>query len=264
MPGYQDYEKLERRSLEGTDSSTSLETVDEEENHIDNNQSPHKDIVRKRFNRYRVLASIIIFSALILTTGVILLVPRYFASSKPKETRIMNLQYIGDESQHDYLNPPQPDAILTSYNTSCGNTARIARSRGCVFDVMSFSWVPAECVDEEMQERYMAERTWDLYEDYYLTKRLSMDVVRAGEYRWLFSSQSYHIAHCVYSWEKQGKFLFAKNREDEKWIDWGSFSSHHTTHCVDYILKRHLEPNKVSTIWNEAQDCHAVDTIGTL
>ncbi|KAK0124179.1 hypothetical protein ONS95_009161 [Cadophora gregata] len=264
MPGYRDYERLERRSLEDSGSLNTLETIDEDEKHLENTQIPEKNIIRRQFNRHQLLASILVFSALIISVALLLIVPRYLAKSKPKETRIMNLQYIGDETQHDFLNPPQPDAVLTSVNTSCGNTPRIARSLGCVFDVMSFAWVPAECVDTEMHQRYIDERNWELYEDYYLTKRLSMDVVLAGEYRWLFSSQTYHIAHCVYTWEKQGKFLFAKSREDEKWIDDGSFSSHHTTHCVDYILKRHVEPNKVSTIWNEAKDCYAVDTIGTL
>ncbi|KAH7318923.1 hypothetical protein BKA65DRAFT_409260, partial [Rhexocercosporidium sp. MPI-PUGE-AT-0058] len=92
----------------------------------------------------------------------------------------------------------------------CGNTARIARSRGCVFDVMFFGWIPAPCMNVEMQDRYIAERTWEWYEDYAMTKRLPVDVVRAGEYRWVFSSRSYHIAHCIYTWEKQGMFLFFK------------------------------------------------------
>ena len=264
MAGYQDYEKLQRRSDEDDGSSTSLETIGEEGQHLNDNHCTDTEVAQRRFSRYRMLAITAIFCLVVLSSGFFIAVPRYFAKSKPKETRIMNLQYIGDESQYDFLNPPNPDAVLTGYNTSCGNTARIARSLGCVFDVMSFAWVPAECIDFEMHERYISERNWELYEDYYMTKRLSVDEVKAGEYRWLFSSQTYHIAHCIYTWEKQGKFLFAKNREDEKWIDEGSFSEHHTTHCVDYILKRHIEPDKVSTIWNEAKDCFVADTIGTL
>ncbi|KAL2060132.1 hypothetical protein VTL71DRAFT_9954 [Oculimacula yallundae] len=258
------YEKIKRKSSEETDLSHVLKPTDEEQYFDEPNHITRTQTIQEHFNRHRLLASIIITSLITIFAGLAVLISRHLASPPIKETRIMNLLSLDDDTQHTFLNPPNADAILTSANTSCGNTARIARSRGCVFDVMSFNWAPPLCVDLAMQERYIAERTWEWYEDYAMTKLITPEVVQAGEYRWLFSSQKYHIAHCVYTWEKQGKFLFAEKREDEMWVDEGSFGAHHTTHCVDYILKRNVDPGQVSTIWNDVADCRAADTIGTL
>ena len=255
-------ETLLRKSFEDTESCTDLSTSDGSRN-IDEGGSSRTRKVLEQIKCRRRSVLVVLAAVVIICTGIIILL-RLMGIIGAKDNRVMNLLTIeGDDSIH-YSNDPQPDGILTNKTTFCGNTARIARERGCVFDVMSFAWLPASCIDFEMMDRYISERTWEWYADYDLKHKLPLSVVRQGEYKWAFSSQSYHIAHCIYTWEKQGRFLFAPSREEEKWIDQGSFGRHHTTHCIDFILKRGLEPNKISTIWNGVAECDLADTMGTL
>lgn len=264
MAEYGQYEKLERTSSENQDLSTSLGTINEEDHPEGVEYSHHMRGTVGYINRHKYLFSIGIGVLLLIATGLIVLVVLALPKPEMNKGRVMNLLAFENDPTLHFPNPPQPDGNLTEFTTFCGNTPRIARSRGCLFDVMSFAWLPAPCVDVEMMERYISERTWEWYIDYDMTKKASLDMVREGEYKWMFSTQAFHIAHCLYTWEKQKRFLFAEKREDEKWVDQGSFGPGHTAHCIDYILKRHVKPNKVSTIWNGIAGCRAVDDVGTL
>jgi hypothetical protein len=254
-----------RKSFEDTESCTSLSALDTEREFNGERFLRLKKIPEyvKRHNRPLAIVLGAVGALVVVCAGVVLSL-RIMGITGNKENIIMNLLLIeGDESIR-YSNPPQPDGIISNKTTFCGHTPREAQARGCVFDVMSFAWLPPACLETEMMERYISERTWEWYEDYEMTKKLPLSVVRQGEYKWAFSTQSFHIAHCVYTWEKQGRFLFASSREDEKWIDQGSFGHHHTTHCIDFILKRDMEPNKISTIWNGVVECFESGEMGTL
>lgn len=232
------YEKLGRRSSEDAEAAPDDQIQDDDVEKFSIREglpSRIQSITKYLHDHKSVLGAgtACLIAAIVLT----ILATRIFARTAKDDGKIMNLLVLeGDPTLH-YPNPPQPDGMLTNFTTFCGSTARMAQSRGCVFDVMSFAWLPAHCVDIQMMERYISERTWEWYADYDMTQQMSVDVVRQGEYKWMFSNQSYHIAHCVYTWERQKRFLFAQKREDAPWIDQGSFVAHHTTHCIDYICK---------------------------
>lgn len=258
-------ERLLRKSFEDTESCSGSSAHDSGDEFNNARSSRLRRTPENRKRQRRLLAAVFgAVGVLVVVCAGVVLSLRMIGIVGSKENRIMNLLLIeGDESIH-YTNPPQPDGVISNKTTFCGHTPREAQARGCVFDVMSFAWLPPACLDTEMMERYISERTWEWYEDYDMTKKLPLSVVRQGEYKWAFSTQSFHIAHCIYTWEKQGRFLFASSREDEKWIDQGSFGHHHTTHCIDFILKRNMEPNKISTIWNGVVECFESGDMGTL
>jgi hypothetical protein len=79
----------------------------------------------------------------------------------------------------------------------CGSSPSEARSRGCFFDVMSFTWSLPDCFDGELTEQFLNHTQWRWYsEDGTETQR---DSVLAGEYEYLFVSGEYHAIHCTVS-----------------------------------------------------------------
>jgi hypothetical protein len=80
--------------------------------------------------------------------------------------------------------------------SSCGSTAAEAKARGCVFDVMSFSWLPRDCYDEELVAEFLqaTDAPWQWFSDSNLTTAARYDVGRAkqGTDAKLFVTNEYH------------------------------------------------------------------------
>ncbi|RMZ72441.1 Major facilitator superfamily transporter [Pyrenophora seminiperda CCB06] len=45
----------------------------------------------------------------------------------------------------------------------CGNSPAEASAAGCVFDLMTVSWLPLECYDGELTTQFMEEGPWNFY-----------------------------------------------------------------------------------------------------
>ncbi|KIW72267.1 hypothetical protein PV04_00473 [Phialophora macrospora] len=142
-------------------------------------------------------------------------------------------------------NADEPANSLT-----CGNTPEEAQSRGCQFDVMSFTWVPQPCFDEALVTEFLEspEQPWHWFREPNVdansttTTALSFQDVRTGQFPELYVTNAYHSTHCTFTWKKLHRAL-TKTGYLDSYI--GSYE--HTLHCEHMLLSRHLDPEQVET-----------------
>jgi hypothetical protein len=115
--------------------------------------------------------------------------------------------------------------------TDCGNSSDSALSRGCHFDVMSFSWSLPDCFDEELMEQFLRHRDWHWYRED--GGEVSAWDVRAGPFDYLFVSQEYHVVHCTFMWRKMHRAVLARRKIDS-YV--GNYT--HTVHCEKRLYDR--------------------------
>ena len=87
----------------------------------------------------------------------------------------------------------------------CGSTPNEARMNGCQFQLWSYSWVPSECFDHDLQKTFLniaiSSEGWS----YYSTPSGSNDdlldtgVVMGGGQDDIFTTWGQHYWHCVVS-----------------------------------------------------------------
>ena len=135
--------------------------------------------------------------------------------------------------------------------TECGSSPSEARSRGCHFDVMSFSWLPTPCHDKELAEEFLSLRQWewfatlpadnnqtDTFEDQHRDGRdevptaVPLEVVQQGENERLYVTWRYHLYHCTYMWRKLHRAM-QKGSPVDGYI--GEYA--HTEHCERMLLR---------------------------
>lgn len=98
-----------------------------------------------------------------------------------------------------------PPPIL---NKSCGSTPDEARARGCVFDMLTTAWTPAECADLELTEEWLKVvlqfETWPYYFDKHKKHpQNNMAQLRSGEWHGdLWSTMRLHKYHCLFIWRR--------------------------------------------------------------
>ena len=121
-----------------------------------------------------------------------------------------------------------------SSSLSCGSTISEALSRGCVFDVMSFLWVPTPCYDAELTNEFLAARDWHFYSKYHgnsTNGELTIDQVKSGEYD-AFVPWEYHLVHCTFQWRKMHRALAKQGPLDSYLANYN-----HTLHCEEMLWR---------------------------
>lgn len=139
------------------------------------------------------------------------------------------LQYYHTGSIIASASPPPPTAEF-----QCGETPSGARSRGCIFDVMSLNWLPPACYDEDLTNDFLAAGNWTFSTDPRGENRLSASQVQAGDLQYVFTSQAFHATHCVYMWRKMHRVLMSG---DPDRVDGFVADMDHTKRCGGILLK---------------------------
>jgi hypothetical protein len=109
----------------------------------------------------------------------------------------------------------------------CGRNAKEAKALGCTFELMTVSWVPLECHDDELNQEFRNARDWRFYSDLKGSREIGetelseMTVMAYG-------TNEFHRMHCGYSWMKIHRALETGRR-----IDKGLSYYKHTTHCAE-------------------------------
>lgn len=130
---------------------------------------------------------------------------------------------------------PQPGTKFGS----CGNTSLTARAAKCVFDTMSFSWLPPACSDPYLTSEFLALRNWTWYLGQNQKETVSLDEVVRGEHAQLFVSREYHMYHCTYMWRKLHRGMLKAQEEDGRGrgvVDTYIGRYQHTAHCEMMLL----------------------------
>jgi hypothetical protein len=125
--------------------------------------------------------------------------------------------------------------------TSCGRSPEVARMNGCNYHPMLSAWIPPECSTLELMEGYdpYAEGEW--YLDDNSTQPADRDKLRAGEVRFVYTANAFHVQHCTYAW----KVLSWAVENRRSLINSKSGSSNHTNHCAEVISTALVNNNSV-------------------
>lgn len=133
-------------------------------------------------------------------------------------------------------------------HSPCGSDAKTAQANGCIFEVLSFAWLPPECHDHEAEKDFLASGNWswfahtpgvsaDSLRDLPLgglppLPPLSLDQIRQGTHHGVHVTWGYHVTHCTYIWQKMHRALLRG-----KFVDSYMMEMEHTKHCSRRFLE---------------------------
>jgi hypothetical protein len=123
----------------------------------------------------------------------------------------------------------------------CGTSPAEARSLGCQFDVMSFSWLPSACYDAELVGDFLALRNWEWFNDTTRQHSIPKKEVLKGGLTHLFVTREYHHFHCTYQWRKMHRGML------KGVIDSYIANYEHTAHC-EHMLTMEVPMNTTDTV----------------
>ncbi|KAE9579249.1 hypothetical protein CGCF415_v002387 [Colletotrichum fructicola] len=144
------------------------------------------------------------------------------------------------------LASPSPSDLNTTYLLPfpCGATPSAARAAGCLFDLISFNWLPLACHDAalaatfEAELRAAGELAW--YRDMNRTAPLTREQIMTGEYTGVYVSLAYHLRHCTAMWRRMHRALIQGGGGLGR-VDSYIWGYHHTLHCEETLLGRRNE-----------------------
>lgn len=147
--------------------------------------------------------------------------------------------------QSQYTDPPSSHNITSNARLlECGNSTQEAKSRGCEYDLLLNSWVPAPCIDHEFVDEYLDDNSWAAYADEALTQRLSSSE-EIAESDFYFTSLKDHINHCAMIWKKQFWVLYKQYSAFDTIIA----SEAHTDHCALFLADaRNVDVNQATRV----------------
>jgi hypothetical protein len=125
-----------------------------------------------------------------------------------------------------------PAASSTPIVLNCGPTASTALSLDCIFDLLSFTWLPAPCYDAELTGEFLAAQPWRWFADANGTEEVSLAEASRGT-RDLYVTRGYHQAHCAFAWRKLHRAVL----NDESGWDGYVGKYEHTVHCAGVLMR---------------------------
>lgn len=90
--------------------------------------------------------------------------------------------------------------------SDCGESVAEARAKGCIFDIMLNVWVLRTCYNQAVSEEYLygvgktlesGKPAFRFFADGFGYAELSLDEVRRGERRHVFTTPDHHLHHCA-------------------------------------------------------------------
>lgn len=119
----------------------------------------------------------------------------------------------------------------------CGRSPEEAVSKGCHYDVLLVAWVHADCFDADLMESYLAEVDYPFWLDRSLQQSTTLEEVRKGIHKVVYSNQEFHMAHCAYFLEMSIRGFRKSDVYDNTTLD-----MEHTKHCAR-TLRDHWLPD---------------------
>ena len=122
---------------------------------------------------------------------------------------------------------------LAWFGGECGGLPKDAVSRGCRYSAVLHAWLPERCLEEEddadAQLMYEGRQAWN----YELPdgRNMTSEEMRAGDFDFFYTSNDWHVAHCMYVWKRAHRAMMDAGRA----VDAYTASTHHTDHCVKMI-----------------------------
>ena len=135
----------------------------------------------------------------------------------------------------------RPSTLEPSRNLcDCGSNIQEALSKKCIYDSLAAAWLPEYCRDDELTREFDhsgpgVDGAWPYYADANGTIPITKSQVAAlgdGE-RTFWSSRDFHVAHCVFYWEK-----YVRMRDTGVVMERRFDRVFHTKHCRRLVLQR--------------------------
>ncbi|EXF78031.1 hypothetical protein CFIO01_04377 [Colletotrichum fioriniae PJ7] len=133
--------------------------------------------------------------------------------------------------------PPSRTNAQGIIENPCGNSSSEAQALGCHFDVLSFCWVPEECFDRELTDKFRNAGPWVFYTDQNKTASVTEEQF-GSDTQPVYLTNRLHKTHCAYNILRFHKALTENrmvHREDVLT---------HTQHCTQ-VLTRINEPDDI-------------------
>jgi hypothetical protein len=113
---------------------------------------------------------------------------------------------------------------------TCGTSLQEAKSKGCLYDILSNHWIPNECADEFSIREYQSDGSWYPYNDENRTELLTREEL--GDRTFYYTSMRDHIVHCAALWRRQFRAL----SEGWRYLDSVLTDPEHTMHCSKFLV----------------------------
>lgn len=156
------------------------------------------------------------------------------------------------EKSQEPTSQPKPVTIPTSsltipghpYPLSCGPTPEAARAKNCIFDIMSYAWLPPPCYDHNLTTAFITSKSrsisltgkggkhksstgegngkvkvngggggqtlstgWRYYQNWSDKTPLDSSVVERGDVESVYVTWEWHLEHCLFMWRKMHRSL---------------------------------------------------------
>lgn len=133
-------------------------------------------------------------------------------------------------------------SVVNDQILDCGTTAEEARMKGCVFDIMHYSWTPVPCYNRTLSEQYwrgLLDDGIEFWNDHLKTHTLSHEDILSGKYEYSWTSWRLHLNHCKYIIHRELQQLTYGTP-----VDSVTRNISHTEHCLKEIQR----PEDVNTM----------------
>ena len=135
-----------------------------------------------------------------------------------------------------------PVSISKALWDDCGLSPEVARSRGCLFDILSFAWQTPQCYDEDVIRDFLNVKEWDFYADESGNHQVEIGELENDVHGQVHVAWDFHVMHCIYMRRQMLRSIL-----DGRAMDSHLNSYHHTRHCVGTILDREIDLENLHT-----------------
>lgn len=141
-----------------------------------------------------------------------------------------------------HQNPTDLRATPSSQPTRhCGSTPDEARMKGCQFQLWSYSWVPSECFDHDLQKDFLEKAISSEGWSYYSTRSGSEEdlidtgVVMGGGQDNIYTTWGQHYWHCVFYQRKFFSMVLGNEGMDLSMMTTRDKDEPHALSCQRWI-----------------------------
>lgn len=151
----------------------------------------------------------------------------------------------------------------------CGATQDEAIANGCIFDLMSFVYVPPACFEATIYAETLSPESslapeaagffpWFRWAN--LTEPIPQDENELSKYRSVWTTEGWHVAHCLYTWRVSTRAL-ARVGAGEKgiYVVEEATSSAHVDHCNMLVLDHDTASMTPLRVYRSIEKCVRLD-----
>lgn len=133
-------------------------------------------------------------------------------------------------------------SVNPEYILDCGTSGDEAQARGCVFDIMHYSWIPAPCYNDTLSQQYwdgLKSHGIEFWNDTTKMHVLPYEEILAAKHEYVYTSWLLHLKHCQYLLHRQFQTLTYGGP-----VDNASRNVSHSEHCLEEVRS----PSDVKTM----------------